>query len=96
MLFQAMICPYHFENLGKDWRWDGETLTKANGFLYQFVSSSYLVCFRILLEVLSYLKGITLKLHAYEEVDSVASTLKNLKRKIRASVQQDTEANKQG
>ena len=29
---QAMICSCHFMNLGTDCRWDGEALTKANGF----------------------------------------------------------------
>ena len=73
----VMICPCHFENLGTDWRWIGETLTTANGFHYQIVSSSFLVIFRILLEVLSCLRGLTLKLqmlsvdvlHAYEEAN---------------------------
>ena len=52
---QAMSSPSQFKELGTDWSWDGETLTKANGFFYQLGSSSFLVCFKILLEVLSYL-----------------------------------------
>ena len=68
-----------FEELGTDWSWDGETLTKANGFLHQLESSSLLICFKILLEVLSYLRSLTLGLqeealdvmHAYEQVNSV-------------------------
>ena len=86
MTLQAMICPSQFENLG-DWNWDGETLTKANGFLYQCESSSFLICFKILLEVLAYLRGLTLKLqmpaldvmYAYREVRSVVSTLKSMR-----------------
>ena len=59
---QAISCPSQFKELGTDWSWDGETLTKANEFLYQLESSSFLVCFKILLEVLSYLRSLTLKL----------------------------------
>ena len=59
---QAMSCPNQFEELGTDWSWDGETLTKANRFLHQQESSSFLISFKILLEVLSYLRSLTLKL----------------------------------
>ncbi len=80
---QAIICPGQFENLGTDWNWDGETLTKANGFIYHLVCY-FLVCFKILLEVLSCLRGLTLKLqmqavdviYAYGQVRAVVSTLK--------------------
>ena len=58
---QAMSCLNQFEELGTDWSWDGETLTKANGFLHQVESSSFLICLKILLEVLSYLRSLTLK-----------------------------------
>ena len=57
---QAISCPSQFKELGTDWSWDGETLTKANGFFYQLESSSFLVCFKILLEVLLYLRSLTL------------------------------------
>jgi len=67
--------------------WDGETLTKANGFLYQLESSLFLVCFKILLEISSYLRSLTLKLqmqaldvmYAYRQVNSVVSALKNMR-----------------
>ena len=47
---QAMSYPCQFTELGTDWSRDGETLTKANGFLYQLEPSSFVVCFKILLE----------------------------------------------
>ena len=33
-----------------NWKWEGETLAKESGFLYQLQSSSFLLCFKILLE----------------------------------------------
>ena len=50
MTLQAMTSLDQFSNLG-DWNWDGETVTKANGYLYQLESSSFLVSFVILLEI---------------------------------------------
>ena len=32
---QAMVYPTKFEELRNDWKWDGETITKANRYLYQ-------------------------------------------------------------
>lgn len=58
--FQAHQSSY--EDLSTDWNWNGETLTKANGFLYQMESSTFLVTFKILLEILSCLRPLTLKL----------------------------------
>ena len=64
MVFQAIISPRQFECLGAaDWSWDKETVAKANGFLYQLKSSSFLLCFKILLHVFSCLRGLTVKLH---------------------------------
>lgn len=62
--------------------WDADTLTKANGFLYQLESSTFLICFKILLEVLSCFKSVTIKLqmYAHREVEGVISTL-NVMRK---------------
>jgi len=84
---QAITSPSLFQSLGTDWNWDGDSLTKANGFLFQLESSSFLVCFKVLLEVLSCLRGLTLKLqmedidvlYAYEEVRTVVSTLKSMR-----------------
>ncbi len=87
MTLQAIVCPSQLENLGTDWNWDGETLTKANGFIHQLECSSFLVCFKILLEVLSGLRELTLKLqmqavdviYAYRQVRAVVSTLKKMR-----------------
>ena len=59
---EAMAHPRLHTDLGLNWSWDGETVTKANGFLYQLQSSSFLVSFHILLQVLQVLKELTLKL----------------------------------
>ena len=56
-----MTSPTNFTDLG-DWNWDGETVTKASGFLYQLESSPFLVSFVILLEVLLNLRELTCKL----------------------------------
>jgi len=29
---QTIVSPNQFSDLGTDWDWDGETITKANGF----------------------------------------------------------------
>ena len=83
----AMVNPSEFPELGTNWAWDGETITKANGFLYQIQSSSFLICFRILLEVMCCLRGLTKKLqlqaidvfYAYKQVNSVVITLKGMR-----------------
>jgi len=64
---QAMTSPTNFTDLG-DWNWDGKTVTKANGFLYQLESSFFLVSFIILLEILSNLRELTCK-HQMRAVD---------------------------
>ena len=84
---QAMLSPSDFEDLGTDWNWDAETLMKANGFIHQLESSAFLVCFKILLECLTHLRGLTLKLqmqavdvlYAYSQVDSAVSSLKRMR-----------------
>ena len=56
MCLQAMVNPTMHSNLGTDWSWDGETITKANGYLYQFQSSAFIVAFQVLLQVLQLLR----------------------------------------
>ena len=93
MTLQAIACPSQFETLSTDWNWDGETLTKANGYIHQLECSSFLVCFKILLKVLSYLRGLTFKLqmqavdviYAYSQVRAVVSTLNKCGRNQRVS-----------
>ena len=87
MTLRAMIFPDQFAQLGTDWKWDADTLVKANGFIHQIESSTFLVAFKILLEILSYLREVTLKLqlegidvlYTYKQIDGVISTLKSLR-----------------
>ena len=39
---------------------------KANGFIHQLESASFLVCFQILLKCLTHLRGLTIKLQMQE------------------------------
>ena len=79
----AIVNPSDFQNLGVNWNWDGETITKATGYVYQLESSSFLVCFKILIEVLSQFRGLTLKLqmqaadiiYAYGEISNIIEML---------------------
>ena len=57
MALRAMVSPNQFENLCCDWNWDGETITKASGFVHQIESPTFLVAFKILLEVLVNIRG---------------------------------------
>ena len=82
-----MIHPHHHQELGKDWNWDGETITKASGFLFQLSSSSFLVAFQILLQVLLLLRELTVKLqmqasdvvYAYSLIKKVISLIQSLR-----------------
>ena len=84
---QAIVNPSDFQNLGVNWNWDCETLTKATGYVYQLESSSFLVCFKILIEVLSQFRGLTLKLqmqaadiiYAYREVSNIIEMLMRMR-----------------
>lgn len=38
MALDAIVHPNMHQELGTDWKWDGESITKANGFLFQLVS----------------------------------------------------------
>ena len=83
LAFQAISHPSLHCELGTDWN-DGETITKANGFLYQLQSSTFLIVFHILLKVLQVLRELTIKLqmqamdvlHAYNSVEGALSTIK--------------------
>lgn len=55
MCLQAMVHPSLHTDLGTDWSWDGETIIKANGFVFQLQSSSFLVAFQIIVQVLQIL-----------------------------------------
>ena len=83
----AMAHPSMYEELGTEWSWDGDTITKANGFLYQIQSSSLLISFKILTQVLYILRELTVKLqmqandvvHAYKQTGFIVSTLKSMR-----------------
>ena len=84
-----MIVPtHHFHTAaGGNWNWDGETLTKANGFLYQLQYSSFLLCFKILLEFFTVLRCLSTKLQmrassvlcAYSQVCDVIADITTLR-----------------
>ena len=84
---QAIVCPASFQEFGSDWNWDGETVIKATGFIHQLESASFLVCFQILLECLSHLRGLTVKLqmqaidvvYAYKQVHALITSLKGMR-----------------
>ena len=45
MCLQGMVHPSFHTDLSTDWSLDGESITKANGFLFQLQSSSLLTSF---------------------------------------------------
>ena len=81
-----MVHPYLHQHLGTDWCWDGETITKANGFLFQLQSSLFLVYFQIVVQVHQILRA-TIKLQlkaidvvsAYKLVNNVVSRFKSMR-----------------
>ena len=83
----AMVKPNELPELRTNWAWDGETIKKGNGFLHQLQSSSFLICFKVLLEVMCCMRGLTKKLqsqaidvfYVYKQVNSVVSTLKGMR-----------------
>ena len=84
---QEMVSPGQVDKDQTEWNWNRETVTKANGFLYHLESSTFLIAFKILLEILSSIRGLTLKLqmealdvlYAYREVRSIVTSLKNMR-----------------
>ena len=84
---KAMVCPGQHENLRCNWDWDGESVTKASGFIHHLESTSFLVAFKVLLEVLTNLRGLTTKLqmqaadvfYAYKKVAKVVDGLKTMR-----------------
>ena len=75
------------QDLGTDWNWDSDSITKANGFLFQLQSPSFLIAFKILVHVLYVVRELIVKLqmqeidvtYAYKQVTSAVSTLKQMK-----------------
>lgn len=91
--FEAMVSPTSFQNLGTDWGWEGDTVKKAEGYIFQLKSPSFLICLQILFECLSRLRSVTIKLqmqaidvlYAYKQVDSVISSFKSMRTSATAS-----------
>ena len=87
LCLEAMVHPRLHQQLGMDWSWDGETITKANDFLFQLQSSLFLVSFQILVQAFQILRELTVKLQsraidvisAYKLVNKVVSILKSMK-----------------
>lgn len=87
MCLQAMVDHNAHTDLGIDWSWDGETITKAIGFLYQLQSSTFLVSVQILIQFFQILRELMIKLqlratdvvYAYKSVIKVVSTLKSMR-----------------
>ena len=83
----AIVSRNQFENICCDWNWDRETITKASGFIHHIELPSFLVTFKILLEVLVNLKGLTLKIQmqagdvfcTYKQVTAIADSLKGMR-----------------
>ena len=75
------------QELGTDLDWNGETITKSNGFLFQLQSPSFVIDFKILLRILYGCKELTVKLqiqainviYVYQQVTSAIFTLKKMK-----------------
>lgn len=82
-----MVNPGEVDDDQTEWNWDGETVIKASGFLHHLESSTFLIAFKILLEILSSIRGLTLKLqmealdvlYAYREVRGIVTSLKTMR-----------------
>ena len=92
-------------SVGTAWSWDGETINKANGFLFQLQSSMFLVSFQILIQFFQLLREVTIKLqmkavdivYAYEIAYGVVTTLKSMRRRSTTEFsKQFSEASKLG
>ena len=84
---EAMVNESAYPDLGIDWSWDGETITEANGFLFQLESPIFLVSFQILIQFFQILRVVTVNLQrkpsdvvcAYKMVKEVVTTLKSIR-----------------
>ena len=80
LCLEAVVHPQLHQELGTDWSWDGETITRANGFLFQLLSPMFRVSFQILIQVFQMLRELTVKLQS-KAID-VASAYKVLVHKV--------------
>ena len=65
-ILEAMADPERSGDIGQGWAWNADTVTKAHGYLAQLQSPSFLICFKILLQVFTCLRGLTTKLQKEE------------------------------
>ena len=85
-VLDTIVHPIMHQELGTDWGWDGESITKVNGFLFQLQSPSFLIAFRILVRILYTFRELTTKLqmraidvtYTYQ-VKLIVSTLKKMR-----------------
>ena len=83
-VLDTIVHPSMHQELDTDWNWDGESITKANGFLFQL---QFLIAFKILLRILYVLRELAVKLHmqeidvtyACQQVNSAVTTLKKMR-----------------
>ena len=74
-------------NGSREWSWDLESITKANGFLHNITSFQFLVAASIAMRLLSFLRGVTIKvqkrsidiLSSYEQVQTVQTEWESFK-----------------
>ncbi len=64
LCLEAMVHPELHPDFGTGWNWDGETISKAKGFLFQLQSPLFLISLQILLQVFQLLKEPTIKLQS--------------------------------
>ena len=84
---QAIVCPANFQEFGSEWNRDRQTVMRARKNIHQLESAQFLACFKISLECLIHLCGLTIMiklqmqaidvLYAYKQVSTPLSSLKN-------------------
>ena len=102
LCLEAMVHPELHPDFGTGWNWDGETISKANGFLFQLQSPLFLISLQILLQLL---REPTIKLQsraidvvsAYKLLNRVVLTLESIRSRSEIEFKkQFTEATKIG
>ncbi len=84
---EAIVSRNAHPELGTDWTWDGESVNKASGYLFQLESSTFLISFQILLQFFQLLREVTIKLqmratdvvYALKTVKEVVSMLTSMR-----------------
>ncbi len=84
---EAIVSRNAHPQLGTDWTWDGESVNKESGYLFQLESSTFLIPFQILLQFFQLLREVTIKLqmratdvvYALKTVKEVLSMLTSMR-----------------